>query len=426
VKYRKMDPMGEIHGEMGMPGMPVMPPMDVAPGTEAMAPMEEQVEDPTKGRKLFIGGLSWDTTDPLLKEYFEAFGELEEAMVVYNRTAGVSRGFGFVTFQTQDDAEKCLALPHKINGKTVEAKIAVHKGEQGRQIETMEQKMAKQVFVGGLPPNTTSDQLKEWAQIEWGAEKVRNAIAVLDLETKVTRGFGFVNFTDPAMVPMAISGVGGREYFIGDKKVEVKRAQMRDRGPGGYNRGYNGGGGGGRGRGRGRGRGGRGHQNNNQYGNYQQQQYGGYGQQYGAPGAYGGDQYGMSVYSQYSAPGSYMGYPQGPQGQPQAYGTPAQMQAMYSGMAAYGQAPVAPTSGPKATPQGQGMGAAGVPQGSAALQDEAGMMRSFEQMTLGAPTQGPMGNQMYSQAALGTQPYPPQESYSRAAYGMGAPPQGSP
>ena len=43
-----MDPIGEMHGEMAMPGIQVMQPMDVTPGTEAMAPMEEQVEDPTK------------------------------------------------------------------------------------------------------------------------------------------------------------------------------------------------------------------------------------------------------------------------------------------------------------------------------------------------------------------------------------------
>jgi len=135
--------------------------------------------------------------------------------------------------------------------------------------------MAKQVFVGGLPPNTTSDQLKEWAQNEWGVDKVRNAIAVLDLETKVTRGFGFVNFTDASMVPLAVSGVAGREYFIGDKKVEVKRAQVRDRnhytGGGGYQQQAGRGGSGGRGRGRGRGRQGRGGNQQNQYQQYGQQ-----------------------------------------------------------------------------------------------------------------------------------------------------------
>jgi len=37
----------------------------------------------------------------MMKEYFQTFGELEDAMVVYNRAAGVSRGFGFVTFKRE-------------------------------------------------------------------------------------------------------------------------------------------------------------------------------------------------------------------------------------------------------------------------------------------------------------------------------------
>merc|ERR1711990_1238902 len=126
-------------------------------GVEMAESLEDQAEpeDPTKGRKLFIGGLSWDTNDQVMKDYFQEFGELEDAMVVYNRAAGVSRGFGFVTFKTCEDAEKCLEnKAHKINNKTVEAKIAVHKGDQARVSETLEQKMSKQVFVGGLPPNT--------------------------------------------------------------------------------------------------------------------------------------------------------------------------------------------------------------------------------------------------------------------------------
>lgn len=371
---------------------------------------EPKAEDPTLGRKLFVGGLSWDTDDAAMSDYFAAFGEVEEAIVVYNRAACVSRGFGFVTFKSIEDAERCLChANHKINDKSVEAKRAVQKGEQGRMVETMDQKMAKQVFIGGLPQNTTSDQLKEWAQEEWGVDKIANAIAVLDLETKVTRGFGFVNFTDPSMVAVAINATGGREYYIGEKKVEVKRAQIRDRMSTG-----GGSGGRGRGRGRGKGRSGRGHQNGHGYshGGKGQFQGGFYGQQYGTPAGdpygqtqYGGGQFDMAHF------GNFMGYPQAAQAQ--AYGTPQQMQAaLYSGMVGYGQQPppagTAPTIG-KQQPKGVGM-AAGMPQGAplhaqggAGAMEAGGMeaaMRSFEQMNIAASA--PMAHMMpYSQPGAG-------------------------
>ena len=112
--------------------------------------------------KLFIGGLSWDTNEAVLRSHFEEYGEVTDVMVVYNRTAGVSRGFGFVTFKDRHVAEAVVCQQHRINNKSVEAKLAVQKGEQVR--ESFDQKMARQIFVGGLPPNTTSDELKEWAQ----------------------------------------------------------------------------------------------------------------------------------------------------------------------------------------------------------------------------------------------------------------------
>jgi len=173
--------------------------------------------------KLFIGGLSWDTNEAALREHFEHFGDVTDVMVVYNRTAGVSRGFGFVTFKDRRDAEVVISQPHRINNKNVEAKLAVQKGEQI--VETFEQKMARQIFVGGLPPNTTSDELKEWAQALFGYDKVTNAIAVLDLETKTTRGFGFVNFLTAEMVDIAVQP--GMVYELNDRRVDVKRAQAQ-------------------------------------------------------------------------------------------------------------------------------------------------------------------------------------------------------
>ena len=52
---------------------------------------------------------------------------------------------------------------------------------------TLEQKMAKQVFVGGLPPTVSSDDLKSCAEAWWGVDKVVNAIVVLNMHTKLTR-----------------------------------------------------------------------------------------------------------------------------------------------------------------------------------------------------------------------------------------------
>lgn len=173
------------------------------------------------GCKLFIGGLSWDTDEAALTAYFSQFGEVVDAMVVYNHAMGVSRGFGFVTFKDRSTAEAMVAMVHCINGKTVEAKLALPKGEHVA--ESLEEKMSKQIFVGGLPHNTTSDQLKEWAQRQFGAHNLANAIAVIDLKTKVTRGFGFIQFTTPEMVDFAVQV--GLHYEMNSKKVTVKRAQ---------------------------------------------------------------------------------------------------------------------------------------------------------------------------------------------------------
>uniref|UniRef100_A0A5B7A8G9 RRM domain-containing protein n=1 Tax=Davidia involucrata TaxID=16924 RepID=A0A5B7A8G9_DAVIN len=56
--------------------------------------------------KLFVSGLSRLTTDEKLKEAFSPFGQLLEAKVIVDRASGRSKGFGFVTYATIDDAGK--------------------------------------------------------------------------------------------------------------------------------------------------------------------------------------------------------------------------------------------------------------------------------------------------------------------------------
>ncbi|KAF8606277.1 hypothetical protein BDV93DRAFT_521108 [Ceratobasidium sp. AG-I] len=58
--------------------------------------------------KLFVGGLSWNTTDETLRAKFEEFGAVEEAVVTKDRETGRSRGFGFVRFRNDDDATRAM------------------------------------------------------------------------------------------------------------------------------------------------------------------------------------------------------------------------------------------------------------------------------------------------------------------------------
>ena len=59
-------------------------------------------------KKLFIGGLSKKTTTDGLREAFEEFGDITEATVIMDRATGVSRGFGFVTFASDQNAQAAI------------------------------------------------------------------------------------------------------------------------------------------------------------------------------------------------------------------------------------------------------------------------------------------------------------------------------
>jgi RNA recognition motif-containing protein len=59
-------------------------------------------------KKLFVGGISWNTSEAGLREAFERFGEVVEATIVVDRDTGRSRGFGFVVFAADGDALKAV------------------------------------------------------------------------------------------------------------------------------------------------------------------------------------------------------------------------------------------------------------------------------------------------------------------------------
>ena len=77
-------------------------------------------------KKLFVGSLSWGTNDDALRDAFAVHGEIREAVVITDRDTGRSRGFGFVTFEDEEAADKAIAALNgtELDGRTIRVDVA--------------------------------------------------------------------------------------------------------------------------------------------------------------------------------------------------------------------------------------------------------------------------------------------------------------
>ena len=68
---------------------------------------------------LYVGGLSFDTSDDGLRTFFEQAGTVESARIITDRDSGRSRGFGFVEMATDDEGRKAI---EELNGKMLDGR----------------------------------------------------------------------------------------------------------------------------------------------------------------------------------------------------------------------------------------------------------------------------------------------------------------
>jgi len=75
--------------------------------------------------KIFVGGLPYHTTDDSLRQFFDVYGDIEEAVVITDRQTGKSRGYGFVTMAKKEDAQKAIQEPNPIiDGRKANVNLA--------------------------------------------------------------------------------------------------------------------------------------------------------------------------------------------------------------------------------------------------------------------------------------------------------------
>jgi len=71
--------------------------------------------------KLYVGGLSYDTTEQTVREAFAQAGSVESATIITDREAGRSRGFGFVEMSSEEEARKAIQMLNNtmLDGKSI-------------------------------------------------------------------------------------------------------------------------------------------------------------------------------------------------------------------------------------------------------------------------------------------------------------------
>ncbi|XP_037379668.1 protein boule-like isoform X1 [Talpa occidentalis] len=106
-------------------------PNPVSPG-----PLNNPTSAPRYGtvipNRIFVGGIDFKTNENDLRKFFSQYGSVKEVKIVNDR-AGVSKGYGFITFETQEDAQKILQEAEKLNYKDKKLNIgpAIRKQQVG-------------------------------------------------------------------------------------------------------------------------------------------------------------------------------------------------------------------------------------------------------------------------------------------------------
>ncbi|XP_007428223.1 heterogeneous nuclear ribonucleoprotein A/B [Python bivittatus] len=163
--------------------------------------------------KMFVGGLSWDTSKKDLKDYFTKFGEVTDCTIKMDPNTGRSRGFGFILFKEAASVDKVLEQKeHKLDGRVIDPKKAM----------AMKKDPVKKIFVGGLNPEAAEDKIREYFG-EFG--EIEAIELPMDPKTNKRRGFVFITFKEEEPVKKILEK---KFHNVSGSKCEIKVAQPKE------------------------------------------------------------------------------------------------------------------------------------------------------------------------------------------------------
>uniref|UniRef100_K4ALX4 RRM domain-containing protein n=1 Tax=Setaria italica TaxID=4555 RepID=K4ALX4_SETIT len=227
------------------PGRRVFEPVAVAVSskyeTEGAKQEEEGAEEFSEDLKLFVGNLPFSVNSTQLTGFFEQAGSFEMVEVVYDRMTGRSRGFGFVTMSSAEEAGaaveqfngytkiRCISIkgrPLRLNSRPPSprddsAPRAPRGGGGGGNFVDSGNKIYVGNLVWGVDNSTLENLFSEQGQ-------VLDAKVIYDRESGRSRGFGFVTYGSAEEVNNAISNLDGITNSDG-RQIRVTVAESKPR-----------------------------------------------------------------------------------------------------------------------------------------------------------------------------------------------------
>lgn len=203
--------------------------------------------------ELFVGNLDRSITNDDLRDAFSAHGEVQRATVITDKETRQSKGFGFVAFADESQAQAAIAAmngqilgskPLSVNearGKTEggggnargqgggKPRFGGRGGERGGRGFAPRQELApgvKELFVGGLDFSVSDAELRDMFS-QYGT--VLKAKVMMDRTSGESRGFGFVQLSSSEENQAAIDALHGQAS--GSRTLEVNEARERAAAP---------------------------------------------------------------------------------------------------------------------------------------------------------------------------------------------------
>ncbi|PAV90051.1 hypothetical protein WR25_14874 isoform B [Diploscapter pachys] len=190
-----------------------------------VAPAEPKI-DTSKHHHVFVGDLSPEVDNRMLKEAFQVHGEVSEAKIIRDATTQKSKGYGFVSFPVKEHAEKALeAMQGQWIGKrAIRTNWATRRSaEEARDKLTFEQVFNStkadntSVYVGNINPITTENDLREPFSAFGEVTEVR---------LFKSQGYGFVRFEKKECATNAIMEMNGKEICGNTIRASWGRVQQ--------------------------------------------------------------------------------------------------------------------------------------------------------------------------------------------------------